>query len=518
RDGEGRGAGRGVGARRSPAAGVVAGRDRHGARRRALADRPRARRERPPGRPPERGLPDHAEGARAGLPARPPPPLAPVVTAARAAPRAQRGDPRLPRVPRRPRLPRLRRAHSDAGGMRGHDHPLPRPVLRRDGVPDPVGAALRRGRRDGLRQGVLLRADLPCREVEDAPASHRVLDGRARDGLRRPRPGHGPGRGLPRARGQRGAQAPPARAARPRSRSGTARARAEALPARHLRRGARPPPLRLRAARRLRHGHRALRRLAVRPPPRARDDSLPAPARAPAAVKESVRVPRASEANEPRSESGKRSDDRRGVLEARRRREERAPRSQPSDRSLQPPWEPESTPTLTARNPLSMRAAAMRTPLLAVCLLALVTGVAGAQEGEQETARPRRARPAAAARPAAPSTHADEDRALLHQLADAQRSLGEQVQQLKDVLEALRADMASQKDEDAATEQEVKALREEVKGLYVESSGVKQQIDALKDDIGGVNSNVSGFRTYSGFFIAVMILLLAVIFVLTIRR
>ena len=36
--------------------------------------------------------------------------------------------------------------------------------------------------------------------------------------------------------------------------------------------------------------------------------------------------------------------------------------------------------------------------------------------------------------------------------------------------------------------------------------------------LAGVNSNVSGFRTYSGFFIAVMILLLAVIFVLTIRR
>ncbi len=140
----------------------------------------------------------------------------------------------------------------------------------------------------------------------------------------------------------------------------------------------------------------------------------------------------------------------------------------------------------------------MRTPLLALCLLALVAGVAGAEEGEPETPRPRRARPAAAARPAAPSAHAEEDRALLRQLADAQRSLGEQVQQLKDVLEALRADMASQKD--------------------VESSGVKQQIDALKDDIGGVNSNVSGFRTYSGFFIAVMILLLAVIFVLTIRR
>src|SRR5207253_5096317 len=174
--------------------------------------------------------------------------------------------------------------------------------------------------------------------------------------------------------------------------------------------------------------------------------------------------------------------------------------------------------TLTARNPVSMRAAARRTPLLALCLLALVAGVAGAQEGEPETPRPRRTRPAAAPHPAPTSPHDAETRALLHQLADAQRSLGEQVQQLKDVLEALRTEVASQKDEATATEQEVKALRDEVKGLYVESSGVKQQIDALKDDIGGVNSNVSGFRTYSGFFIAVMILLLAVIFVLTIRR
>ena len=57
-----------------------------------------------------------------------------------------------------------------------------------------------------------------------------------------------------------------------------------------------------------------------------------------------------------------------------------------------------------------------------------------------------------------------------------------------------------------------------MKGLYVELSGVKQQIDGLKEDVGGVNSNVSAFRTFSGFFIALMILLLAVIFVLTIRR
>ena len=153
------------------------------------------------------------------------------------------------------------------------------------------------------------------------------------------------------------------------------------------------------------------------------------------------------------------------------------------------------------------------TSLLAACMLVLAAGVAAAQEGEP--AAPRRARPAA---PAPPSKPAGEERALLYQLAGAQRSLGEQLQQVKDALEAVRGDVAGQKDQAAAVEQEVKALREEVKGLYVESSGVKQQIDALKDDIAGVNSNVSGFRNYSGVFIAVMILSLAVIFVLTIRR
>ena len=42
----------------------------------------------------------------------------------------------------------------------------------------------------------------------------------------------------------------------------------------------RPPPLRLGAARRFRHGHRAHGRVALRPPPRARDDSVSAHARA----------------------------------------------------------------------------------------------------------------------------------------------------------------------------------------------------------------------------------------------
>ena len=85
-------------------------------------------------------------------------------------------------------------------------------------------------------------------------------------------------------------------------------------------------------------------------------------------------------------------------------------------------------------------------------------------------------------------------------------------------MHSITCEIASEKDAQDASEQDVKALRDEVKGLYVESSTVREHIDALKDDIASVNSNVSAFRTYAGFFIAVMILLLAVIFVLTIRR
>ena len=48
---------------------------------------------------------------------------------------------------------------------------------------------------DGLRQGLLLRPDLPRREVEDPPPPDRVLDGRAGGRLHGPRRRHGPGRG-----------------------------------------------------------------------------------------------------------------------------------------------------------------------------------------------------------------------------------------------------------------------------------------------------------------------------------
>lgn len=152
-----------------------------------------------------------------------------------------------------------------------------------------------------------------------------------------------------------------------------------------------------------------------------------------------------------------------------------------------------------------------RASLLLVALW-LVLGAARVQ-GQEEGGTARRHAPAKGA--AAAGT---EDRNLLHQLSDAQRALGEQVQQLRDRVEAIQGQLSGDRDQQQAAEQEVKGLREEVKGLYVELSGVKEKIDAVKNDVAGVNSNVSAFRTFSGFFIALMILLMAVIFVLTIRR
>ena len=159
-------------------------------------------------------------------------------------------------------------------------------------------------------------------------------------------------------------------------------------------------------------------------------------------------------------------------------------------------------------------------PVRVLALLACVLFVVGGGTGRaQEAAAPATARRARATptRPTPPPQNAEEQ-ALLRQIADAQRALGEQLQAMKEEIATLHATLASQQDAGSGLEQEVKAMRDEVKGLYVENSTVKQQIDALKDDVAGVNSNVSAFRTFSGFFIAVMILLLAVIFVLTIRR
>lgn len=138
--------------------------------------------------------------------------------------------------------------------------------------------------------------------------------------------------------------------------------------------------------------------------------------------------------------------------------------------------------------------------LLTFGFLALFTGLASAQ------AAPARRSPA------------DEQRALLNQMAEAQKWSGEQLWHVKEQVDAFPNLVNELKDTSAAREAELQKLREEVKGLYVETSSLRQQLDELKNDIGGVDANVSGFRTFSGFFIAAMILLLAVIFIMTIRR
>jgi septal ring factor EnvC (AmiA/AmiB activator) len=120
--------------------------------------------------------------------------------------------------------------------------------------------------------------------------------------------------------------------------------------------------------------------------------------------------------------------------------------------------------------------------------------------------------------PGAASKQAAQDQALLRQMAEAQKWVGEQTWHIRDGIERLHAEMAEERDRDTALDGEVKALREEVKGLYVENSTLKQELEALKEDIAGVNSNISSFRTISGLFIAVMILLLGGLFLVTSRR
>ncbi len=126
--------------------------------------------------------------------------------------RAPRGDRRRARLLQQPRLHPRRHADLHAVGLRGHDDALPRAVLRRHhGLPDAERPALQRGQRDGARPRVLLRPDVPRREIEDAPPPHRVLDGRARGRLRDARRRHRAGRRARRRRGRARAR-PAARA------------------------------------------------------------------------------------------------------------------------------------------------------------------------------------------------------------------------------------------------------------------------------------------------------------------
>ena len=63
--------------------------------------------------------------------------------------------------------------------LRRHQHALSRRILRRRSVPDTERPVVYREHSHGAGQGVQLRSDLPRGEVEDAPASDRILDGRA---------------------------------------------------------------------------------------------------------------------------------------------------------------------------------------------------------------------------------------------------------------------------------------------------------------------------------------------------
>src|SRR5262249_20343050 len=144
-----------------------------------------------------------------------------------------------------------------------------------------------------------------------------------------------------------------------------------------------------------------------------------------------------------------------------------------------------------------------RGTLLIAALVCLLAGAAHAQQKGATSA----AKETAAARAATDD--------LLRQLAEAQKWAGEQLWHVKEGIDAVPALVSELKDQNNARDEEVQKLREEVKGLYVETSSLRQQLDELK---GAVNANVSAFRTFSGFFIAVMIRLLAVIFVMSIRR
>ncbi len=185
-------------------------------------------------------LPHHAEGARRRLPDGSAPPVDPRAAAAGDPARPARGHRRLPRLLQLARVHPRRHADLHALGVRGHDHAVPGPVLRgHHRLPHAERSALQRGECDGARPRLRVRPDVPRREVEDAPAPHRVLDGRAGDGLRLARRHDGPGRGPDRlGRLARARQAGP-RAEGARARHVEARVGQAAVPAHHLRRGGR---------------------------------------------------------------------------------------------------------------------------------------------------------------------------------------------------------------------------------------------------------------------------------------
>ena len=123
--GQGRGARRGLGGRRQGGPGVVARGHGQGQGRQARPRRLRARRRRAsPSSRPIHDYPDHAQGARHGVPDGAPAPVAALAAPARDHPRAPRGGQGLPRLPRRPGLHPRRHPDLHPRGLRGHLHPL----------------------------------------------------------------------------------------------------------------------------------------------------------------------------------------------------------------------------------------------------------------------------------------------------------------------------------------------------------------------------------------------------------
>ena len=127
--------------------------------------------------------PIYAQGPRRRVPDGEPPSVASQPEAMGRHPRAPRDHAVDQRVFRQAGLHPLRRPDPHAERVRGHLHAFRHQLFRREGVSHAVRPALRRSGRDGVRQDLRLRPDVPGREIQDPQTSYRVLDGRARRSL-----------------------------------------------------------------------------------------------------------------------------------------------------------------------------------------------------------------------------------------------------------------------------------------------------------------------------------------------